>query len=294
MELNWVSENVTLLNLEEINEFESAIAVLLETIMKNESTSVDGLLPEQQVLTVDVHVTNVTKKDSNFRMHALVDVAYVANAGVPDMASVLIRLSRKEQAEKLLLEDIHDILGKGTVESMAVNFKAIEPSAQVLWEIGETSNSKTKADTTLIVVCAVLSGALVLVTAVLLFVAGGWRDLREKLDEQIDWFKQQRHTDSNDEDDDDEEGEHDSDDDDSATNASGIIGASSKDENAAEGLGINGTPERGISSYGYDTTPYSEMSAYTDASRAPLGITSMRKMQKGGNRLATLPPLAYK
>jgi hypothetical protein len=303
MEVNWVSENVSILNLQEINEFETAIAVLLDVNLKNESSN--GLLPEQDVLTVDVHVKNVTKKDSNFRLHAIVDVTYVAPAGVPDMASILIRLSRKANVEDLLLEDIHHILG-GDAESMAINFKTLDPAAQMLWESPESAN-KEQADTALILACALLTTALVIVTAVLLYVAGGWRDLREKFDEQLDWFKSHRPTDSNDESDDDDDdgesggvdvadsrsddGEHD--DDDSATNASGIIGASSKEGHAAEGLGIHRTPERGISSDGYDTTPYSEMSAYTDSSRANLGITSIRKLT-GGNKMAALPPLAYK
>ena len=90
--------------------------------------------------------------------------------------------------------------------------------------------------------------------------------------------------------------EGDDDGDEVATNPSGIIGAASKEENAIEGLGINSTPERGINDDGYDTTPFSEMSNYTDTSRAPLGIASMRKMQQNSNRhdaMMSLPPLAY-
>ena len=326
MELNWVDENVSQLDLQKIIQFESAIAVLLEDGLKSESSALDesddntdSLLPEQQVLSVHVQVSNVTKKDTHFRMHGSVDVILVApNNGepdaIPDMASVLIRLSRKETVQEPLTEDVFATLGT-SAESIVLNFKSLTdaPNAILLWDMASQGRSKEQADTALILACSLLSGALVLVTGVLLYVAGGWRDLRDKLDEQLDWFKTQRRTDSNDEDDQDEEsggvdvadsrsdeGDHDDDDDedddddDSATNASGIIGASSKDEqHAAQGLGINRTPERGIAGDGYDTTPYSEMSGYTDSSRANLGITSIRKMQGNGKKL-NLPPLAYK
>ncbi|CAB9502883.1 expressed unknown protein [Seminavis robusta] len=307
MELDWVANNVSSLNLQEINEFESAIVVLLHTTMKKESESDVGLLPEQQVLAVDLHVKNVTRQESNFHMNAVVDVLYVAKAGVPDMASILIRLSRKENVADMLLDDIYDILG-GSAESVVINFKTAEPPAQKLWQVEDDGISKEKADKTLILACTLLCASLVLVISVLVYVAGGWRDLREKLDEQIDWFKNQRNTYSADEDDDEESGgvdvadsqsyegdedDEDEDDDDNATAPSGIIGASSKEENAAEGLGINRTPERGITDDGYDTTPFSEMSAYTDTSRAPLGITSMRKMRNPNDKMMSLPPLAY-
>ena len=307
MEVDWVADDVNTLSLYEINEFENAIAVLLYTTMKKESESNVGLLPEQKVLAIDLHVKNVTKKESAFHLNAVVDVLYVAEAGIPDMASVLIRLSRQEKVEDRLLDDIYEILG-GTAESVAVNFKTLEPPAQMLWELEEHTHSSQKADRSLILACTLLCAALVLVTSVLLYVAGGWRDLREKLEEQIDWFKTQRRTlNSESEDDDEESGgvdvadsqsyEGDDDDgDEEATNPSGIIGAASKEGNAMEGLGINSTPERGINDDGYDTTPFSEMSTYTDTSRAPLGITSMRKMQNGkrhDSMLSSLPPLAY-
>jgi hypothetical protein len=127
------------------------------------------------------------------------------------------------------------------------------------------------------------------------------------MDEQMDWFKSNRQTQSMDEDE--ESGgvdvadsqsygndDDDDDDDDAATNPSGILGANSQEEdNAAAGLGINRTPERGIDDDGYQTTPFSEMSKYSDVSRRPLGIQSMRKMQQPGreDKFMTLPPLAY-
>lgn len=304
MEVEWVAEDVSTLSLHEINEFENAIAVLLYTTMKKESESNVGLLPEQKVLAIDLHVKNVTKKSSSFHLNAVVDVLYVAQAGIPDMASVLIRLSRQENVEDSLLDDIYEILG-GTAESVNVHFKTLEPPATKLWELQDHDHASQKADTSLILACTLLCAALVLVTSVLLYVAGGWRDLREKLEEQIDWIKDQRRTYSSDESDE-ESGEIDVADsgsadegDEEATNSSGIIGASSNDNNAMEGLGINSTPERGITDDGYDTTPFSEMSNYTDTSRAPLGITSMRKMlPSNGHRdrdsmLSSLPPLAY-
>lgn len=305
MEVDWVTEDINTLSLYEINEFENAIAVLLHTTLKKESESNVGLLPEQKVLAVDLHVKNVTKKSTAFHLNAVVDVLYVAEAGIPDMASVLIRLSRQENIQDQLLDDIYSILG-GSAESISVNFKTLEPPATKLWEFEDHDHSAQKADTSLILACTLLCAALVLVTSVLLYVAGGWRDLREKLEEQIDWFKNQRRTYSSDESDEESGGvdvadsqsyEGDDSGDEEATSPSGIIGASSKDENnTMAGLGVTSTPERGITDDGYDTTPFSEMSEYTDTSRVPLGIASMRKMQQGGDRssmLSSLPPLAY-
>jgi hypothetical protein len=301
MEVDWVAKDVATLNLDEINEFESAIAVLLHDTMKKESESVTGLLPEQKVLATDMHVQNVTKNDKYFHLEALVDVLYVAELGVPDMASVLIRLSRRENVEGKLLEDAHEILG-APLQSIVLNYKTLDPPTTKVWEF-EEHHSSDKADKSLILACTLLCAALALVTIVLLYVAGGWRDLKDKLEEKMDWFKDHRKTYSSDEEEaDEEEGGVDvadsqsyegDEDEDVVTNPSGMLGASSKDEgNAAEGLGIHRTPERGIDEDGYTTTPFSEMSNYTDTSRAPLGITSMRKMQQGGNRFG-LPPLAY-
>lgn len=300
--MEWVAEDVEALNLNEVNEFESAIAVLLYNTMKRESGSIAGLLPDQQVLATDLHVKNVTKKGTSFDLNAIVDVLYVAEAGISDMASVLIRLSRRENVDEMLLDDIYEIFG-GTADSVTLNYKSLDPPATMLWEIEEHAHSNQKADKILILACALLCAALVLVTSVLLYVAGGWRELRERMEEQMDWFKQHR-TYSNDEEDEesgnvdvaDSQSYGEDDADEEATNPSGIIGASSKEENAAEGLGINRTPERGNDDDAYSTTPFSEMTNFTDTSRAPLGISSMRKMQQTGSRndnMLSLPPLAY-
>lgn len=305
MEVNWVADDIDTLNLHEVNEFESSMAVLLYSSMKKESQSDVGLLPQQKVLAVDMHVKNVTKQGTDFYLKAMVDVLYVAegSSGVSDMASVLIRLARQEQVEDILLRDIYEILG-GTASSITVNFRSMDPPATMLWEIEEPVDSGKKTDKALILACTLLCAALLVVTTVLLYVVGGWRDLREKLEEQMDWIKQNRRTYSGDEDDVDEESGidvADSDDaDEVATNPSGILGATSNEDNEqmarTAGLGIHSTPERGIDGdAGYDTTPFSEMSTYTDTSRAPLGIASMRKMQQNGGQdsMMSLPPLAY-
>jgi hypothetical protein len=306
MEVDWTTDDVNTLSLSEINEFENAIAVLLHTTMKKESESDVGLLPQQKVLAIDLQVKNVTKKNSAFHLNAIVDVLYVAEVGIPDMASVLIRLSRQENVEDKLLDDIYEILG-GTADTVSVNFKTLDPPATKLWELVDHDHSAQKVDTSLILACTLLCAALVLVTSVLLYVAGGWRDLRDKLEEQIDWFKTQRRTYSSDESDEESGGVDvadsqsyggdDDSDEEQAASPNGIIGASSKDENnAMAGLGVTATPERGISDDGYESTPFSEMSEYTDTSRLPLGIASMRKMQQNGGRdsmLSSLPPLAY-
>jgi len=297
MDVHWEAEDVDTLDLNEINNYETATADLLTKALKQESESELGLLPEQQVLAADMHVKNVTKTNNKFHLNALVEVLYLAESGVADMASILILLTRQEQVEQAVLRDIYQIMG-GTAESVVVNFEMLEPPATMLWELEEHAHDAQKVDQTLIIACTCLCAALVLVTSVLLYVAGGWRDLREKMEEQIDWIKNTRRTYSQDEDDEESAGVDVADsqsyegdaDDSAATNPNGILGASSKD-NGVEGMGIHRTPERGMDEEGYETTPFSEISHYTDSSRAPLGISSMRKMNSDYEN--TLPPLAY-
>ena len=320
MEVDWSidSEEATdNLNLHDVNSLEASMAVLLHTSLKLESEQINaGLLPQQKVLAVDLHVKNVTQKDSttnaiDFHMNAMVDVLYVANANhaVQDMASVLIRLARQEQIEEQISDDIYSILGN-TANTVTINFRSVDPPSSMLWEIEEhVDNSGENTDKALILACTLLCASLLVVTAVLLYVVGGWRDLREKLEEQMDWIKSRTYSGSHD------EGSNNSGDeesgidvadsesvDDQATNPSGILGAASNEEHQrmarTAGLGIHSTPERGIDGdAGYDTTPFSEMSQYTDSSRAPLGISSMRKMDQqpieSSNRMMSLPPLAY-
>lgn len=318
MEVDWsidTTTSTTDLNLHDVNSLESSLAVLLHTRLKTESQQINaGLLPQQQVLAVDLHVKNVTQlsTEGDFHMNAMVDVLYVADstAVVQDMASVLIRLTRQEDIEALLRDDIDTILGQ-EAQAVTINFRSVHPPSSMLWEIEEhVDNSGKNTDKALILACTLLCAALFVVTTVLLYVVGGWRDLRDKLEEQMEWIKSRTYSGSHDEDDsgDEESGIDVADSesvDDQATNPSGILGAASNEEQQQRmartaGLGIHSTPERGIDGdAGYDTTPFSEMSQYTDSSRAPLGISSMRKMDQQpietttSHRMMALPPLAY-
>lgn len=300
MEISWEAQNKDTLSLQKINEFEDALSVLLHNSMKTESQSNTGLLPDQTVLATEIHVKNVTRDNQSFQLNAIVDVLYVADDGVSDMASILIRLSRKDDVHKQLLNDIYDILG-ADAGSVVMNFRAIQTTNK-LWQV-EHNHNGGKADRSLILACTLLCAALVVVTSVLMYVAGGWKDLKERLEEQMVWFKEQRRTYSEDEDEesggvDVADSNDDDDGDDDGTNPSGILGATSQDnnENVAQGLGIHRTPERGLDDDGYQTTPFSEMSKYSDTSRVPLGIQSMRKMPQPGrdSKFLSLPPLAYK
>jgi len=327
MEMDWTAAGIDTLNLGDVNALEDAMSVLLYTTLRQESESDVGLLADQNVLTVDTQVQNVVKTNNannnnssknEFTMRAVVDILYVENkdiGAIEDMASVLTQFAQQEQLEQTLADDMDTILG-GMTSSISLKFRSMDddqtrPVTTMLYETtnsSEGSNALKEANMILIIACSILGAALVFMSVVLLYVVGGWRDLRQRLQDQIFWIKQQHRTYSSDaesETPDEESGIDVADsgdaDDCAATNPSGILGASASEEYEEQqrqrmrtaGLGIHSTPERGIDGdAGYDTTPFSEMSQYTDTSRVPLGIASMRKMQQSADG-SSLPPLAF-
>jgi hypothetical protein len=149
----------------------------------------------------------------------------------------------------------------------------------------------------LIIVASVLSFALFILSVILIWIAGGWLALRKQVkvlihrEEEMTRMTKQQDIEPQPTQETDEEVGSPREDATNFTNPSGILGVnpyygrSAGYPNALDGLGIKMTPARqGNSGDSEIFTPMSEATHYSDSGRAPIGITSMRKLipEEGG------------
>jgi hypothetical protein len=156
------------------------------------------------------------------------------------------------------------------------------------------SVGRSESEKTLIIVVTFLSMALLVVSAVLCWITGTWFELRKQLqilmqrEEEMARMSMQQNnlktkptdeTEKHNENNDDGSPARDS----HLTEPSGFLGANNPyhvSSQALNGLGIKMTPlrDRRSSSGDDGDDPGTPMSTYSDSSRAPIGILSMRKL----------------
>lgn len=225
-----------------------------------------------------------------------VEMFHYGDQGIIDLAALLTFLVNKNNTGSSYLY-LDSLIGMGSrVETMVFGF--VEESVRVtnVTAGNETTGpARTESEKTLIVVTTVLSITVVALSAVLIWIGGGWLMLRkqvkllllrqEEMTRMTQDLKPQPTQDT-------EEGEMD---DNGSPNSrgsqtqfthagSGILGVnpyyerqSMRGPSALDGLGIKMTPARGRDDESADdlATP---MSYYSDTNRGPIGIMSMRKM----------------
>jgi hypothetical protein len=213
-------------------------------------------------------------------LQSLIHVIHSGEQGLVDLAGLLMFVTSRNTTDSSFTA-LDQLIGLDTPITM-ISFTNEDGSvllgtADVLIEEDDENISDTEK--TLIIASSVLAFALLFVSIILIWVAGGWLALRKQVkvlihreEELTRMTKQQELNElpTADEEDEDEENTQ-------MTNPSGILGV---DPNAMHGLGIIMTPgrRRDFSDNGSDiATPMSAATEYSE-NRSPLGIMSMRKL----------------
>jgi hypothetical protein len=251
------------------------------------------------VIDVAVDVQQQQVEGSLITLDSKVDMYHMGDQGVIDLAALLTFLVNKNNTGSSYVY-LDTLIGMGSqIEAMSFGF--VEESIRVTNVTkddempNEDDSARTDSEKTLIVVTTILSISLFAMSAVLIWIGGGWLMLRKQVkllllrEEEMTRITQDLKPQPTQ---DTEEGEMDDSDSPNSRESqtqfthagSGILGVnpyyanhSMRGPGALEGLGIKMTPARGRDGEFPDdlATP---MSDYSDTDRGPIGIMSMRKM----------------
>jgi hypothetical protein len=290
-------------------------AATTEVDATEEDDTISSLLQEQITLAVTLQVRQQLERNGRQVLETIVTCQYLSESSIPtDLPAVLLQLinrNQQRQTQVSAAEALQSMLAAaiGETEASTLSFsirsfdesKILENVAQidepeVSMDDDDDDDGRSKADGGLVAAVIILSVMVVLVSGVLLYITGGWSECRrgisnclfEEVDDDYDAPRVKNtfpyeHDDRDEEEYNSEEGDEDDDSIETgiATNATGILGAHSHDENAdpMAGLGIK-TPSRNMygDNNGVDMTPMSAMTNNDNDAPLPLGITSMRKL----------------
>jgi hypothetical protein len=284
-DVSWVGTvGVAAFTQEQIFIFENAAAQLFSSMLEEDEYD---LLSEEAILSTSVNVMNsetTVSPGTPALLKSTVAVTYLAQSEVPSMASVLQRTSSGKEMDSII-QAIRIFDPDAT--SLSVSFvDPADPSAEIVQILDISSSSKKQrsaADKGLIVATTFLSIMLIIVSAVLVWAAGGfqnlWTILKYGVPAPIVQFSNDvKHTVTNkftskDEYDDAEASAN------KDMSEVGILGATSQSDQ--ENAGVEVTPHRGL--YHEDSSPLSQLTnstINTDATQHPLGIRSLRKLKR--------------
>jgi hypothetical protein len=289
MTLEWRSESATPLSVDAIFQIEQAAASYFSDLLADTTHSA---LQDNTVIHTDVAARKQNVAVDNVVLETEIAVISMGDTGILDLAELLQYLTRKNTTNSSFT-NLDFLIGMDIKLSIvSFNFaigsellSQIEPESQVAEE-KYSDNEKV-----LIIVASVLSFALFILSVILIWIAGGWLALRKQVkvlihrEEEMTRMTKQQDIEAQPTQETDEEVGSPREDATNFTNPSGILGVnpyygrSASRLNALDGLGIKMTPARRGNSEESDIfTPMSEATHYTDSGRAPMGITSMRKL----------------
>jgi hypothetical protein len=253
------------------------------------------------VIDVAVDIQQQQVEGSIVVVDSKVEIFHLGDQGILDLAALLTFLVNKNNTDSSY-RYLDSLIGMDSrIEIMSFGFveESLRFTNVTTGDKNETtgSSSRSESEKTLIIVTTFLSLTVFALSAVLIWIGGGWLMLRkqvkllilreEEMTRMTQDIKPQPTQDT-------EEGEMD--DNNSSPNSrgsqtafthagSGILGVnpyhasqfSMRGPSALDGLGIKMTPARGRDAELADdlATP---MSDYSDTNRGPIGIMSMRKM----------------
>jgi hypothetical protein len=269
MELAWPSQEIS--SISQVYQIEFATTTYFSSLINAQALS-----PSDSLLDLYTSITNGTTNEGTITFHGIVTATYLAQQTVIPLNSTLTALTQQDAllglqralaSEQIISED------NTSANDMKLTFSSYGDPSHMTDVLIDTSRSS--AAKSLIIGCALLAVALLVVSNVLLYVTGGWNACRQScnscLFEEVEddyavakmsTFQVQSY----------DEGERSKEEDMEAQsvvtdNPDGMLGS------RLAGLGIQ-TPMRGVE---YDDlnsmTPMSEMQT-----PAPLGIQSMRKL----------------
>jgi len=275
---------------ETIYQIEEVTTLYLRELLTNDD-SLKFLEEPDSLIDVSVNVQMQQVNGNEISLGSKVDVVHYGEAGIPDVAALLTFLVNRNNTDSSSIYLDQLIQTDASIE--LITFDYISESIPVAFnltttaELYELKNSQDYAnEKTLLVVTTLLSITLFGMSAILIWVGGGWLVLRKKVQDLL--LREEEMTrmtmtkieskptkDTEDEENSPSRGNESS----QFTNPSGILGVSRESRPNMYGNGTR-TPVKmgvGMSASNLDT-PMSVMSDYSDTNRAPIGIMSMRKL----------------
>ena len=281
-------DSTRLFTTEEIYNIEEVTTEYLQELLTNDD-SLKFLEEPDSVIDVSVKVQTQQANGNEVYVGSKVDVVHYGDVTITDVAALLTFLVNKNNTDSSFIYLDHILETDAPIELISFDFisESIRAATNLtsIEALNAVKNAKKYgSEKTLIVVTTLLSVSLFGMSAILIWVGGGWLVLRkrvrdlvlreEELTRMTMNIKSKPTVDMEDGDEEDPEspnGRNES------TYSSGMYTRGSRSN--MHGLGVK-TPSRMGSTMSADdlATPMSVMSDYSDTNRAPLGIMSMRKL----------------
>jgi len=273
---------------EEIYQIEEVTTKYLEELLTNDD-SLKMLEEKDSVIDLSVNVQTQQTSGNDIYLGSKVDVVHYGDVEIPDVAALLTYLVNKNNTDSSFIYLDHILPVDAAIELISFDFISQSiPAATNLTTIEKLNEvrdaKKYGSEKTLIVVTTLLSLTLFGMSAILIWVGGGWLSLRARVrelllrEEELTRMTMNKNIVSKPtmETDEDEESPVRRN---QSMHSSGMYTRGSQPNNSMYGLGVK-TPSRMGSVMSEDDlgTPMSVMSDYSDTNRAPLGIMSMRKL----------------
>eukprot|EP00980_Cylindrotheca_fusiformis_P003033 scaffold709_cov197-Cylindrotheca_fusiformis.AAC.1 len=304
--ITWSTDRVTTFDTEDIFKIERASSLYFSELLADKSHSAFQDITE--VVSVAVHAKKQKVGNNYISLESVVEIINIGDDSILDVASLLMFLTNKNTTSSSFTA-LDQLMSVGYSIDM-VSFSNDNETSSMVIAVDATSNDPvddskyTAKERALVTFTCILAFALFTVSAVLLWVAGGWLGLRKQIkillhrEEEMTRMGQQEIERKPTQETDAEAGSPTSSHgkETQFTNPSGILGVNPSygKRGAMNGLGVKMTPARGIDNGDAASdvfTPMSQKSSYSDTGRIPLGITSMRKLVPGRDNMeADTPP----
>jgi hypothetical protein len=283
---------------DDIATIESAVSQYYSELLADEGLS--AFQAPNKVVDTTVSVLTQGLVDQRWSIKASINVYHIGDSGIAELSDLLRFVTNKNTTGSEEFSVLDFLIGMG-VQVEVMSFSNAEDSKalaggfeQVYAKATAQGDRYTQSERTLIVVTSVLSVALCCLSAILIWMAGGWLGLRKQVlmlmhrEEELTRSTMNIDLKRNPTEDTDDEQhsprDHDEENGTQFTNPSGILGVNpyygKTSAKTFEGLGVKMTPKRPKRSNDMDSlgdigTPSSE---YSDSGRMPIGIQSMRKL----------------
>jgi hypothetical protein len=294
MTVEWQTDEAELSSTENIYLIEKGAEKYFMELLIDPTHS--ALKDSTAIVRTHVVAKFLEQKSTFLYLQSEIHVSHVGYEGLSDLASLLMFLTSRNTTDSFFTA-LDNSIGLGIeIEMLSI---ANEGESTLLTSLEGASvqdSMYTKSEKTLIVVTSVLAFALFSMSIILIWIAGGWMSLRKQIkvlihrEEEMTRMTREADLKENptEETHEEEGGSPGGDDASRFTSASGILGVNpyygrqGTHRSALDGLGIKMTPARGTRDFNdMDSdiqTPMSDATGFSDTNRAPLGITSMRKL----------------
>jgi hypothetical protein len=308
----FANQTMELSTAEEVFQIEKATTEYFFTLLADQGLAFQGPnhMLDTSVSVRDQSLSTGANSRQAILLESTITVIHIGDHGISDLSALLMFVTNKNTTSNSSFTTLDSMIGMGISVDMVAFTNAKESKLLTSIELSNnadaTQDSKyTESEKTLIVVTSVLSFALFALSIILIWIAGGWLALRKQVkvllhrEEELSRMTRdikQRPTQDTDEEAGSPTQSDVQDDVTQFTNPSGILGVnpyygrSERRVNDFAGMGIKMTPARSNRNSGGGSPD-----SYSDSGRAPIGITSMRKLipsEGGGGQQGDMNSLA--